>query len=159
MLKRKTPLRPKISVAKRHWRCPHCQERTTGSSHCGVRKGTKRTSLRARCDTLARTLCRLMAGGLCARCGGPGSDWAHRMPRRFLSVRWDADNCDFLCRKCHDWFGRNPFAFKDWLVVRMGSNELSALEERANQVWDKSYGRVLAQLSAALADAQQGRAA
>ena len=61
-------------------------------------------------------------------------------------MRWDMTNCDWLCRKDHQWFGLHPYAFKDWLVKKMGSNELADLEGRANAPWDKDYGKVLAYL-------------
>lgn len=57
------------------------------------------------------------------------------------------ENCDYLCRPCHRWFTDHPFNFRDWLVERMGSNELADLETRANSRWNGSYLEVLAYLT------------
>lgn len=139
----------------REWTCKHCglsvgggYKKFTKCPDCGIRRATKRTSLKARCDALARALCRKLADGKCARCGGPGSDWAHRMPRRHHNTRWDMNNCDFLCRKCHRFFTDSPMSFTFWLVERMGGiDALTDLERRANEPWDRDYNRVLASLT------------
>lgn len=68
------------------------------------------------------------------------------MARKFLSVRWDMDNCDFLCRPCHQFFTDNPVAFFTWLREAKGVN-LEDLEQRANTRWDKDYGKVITRLT------------
>ena len=67
------------------------------------------------------------------------------MARKYLSVRWDMDNCDFLCRACHRFFTDNPVAFFTWLREK-GVN-LEDLEKRANMRWDKDYGKVITRLT------------
>ena len=142
----------------RRWTCAHCRIKNEPAERkchgCAIRRATKRTSLKARADAMARELCRLLADGKCARCGGLGSDWAHRFRRAHHSVRWDVlGNSDFLCRRCHDYFGTHPVAFIGWLSAR--SVDLAALEARANEPWDKDYSRVIADLSAQLRTARE----
>lgn len=142
---------PRKRVKKRTWTCVACHEKQAGvksCESCKTRKTTKRTGLKAKCDRLARELCRDLADGKCARCGGPGSDWAHRMPRRNHSVRWDVlTNSDFLCRKDHRFLTDHPATYFAFIVQQMGSAAAyEELERRANTPWDKSYERVLADL-------------
>lgn len=142
-----------LSRKPRRWQCRFCPAlNPTGRSRCvgcGIGRTTGRMSLKARCDAMARELCGLLAHGKCARCGGSGSDWAHRFPRRHHSLRWSMDNCDFLCRACHRFFTDRPAAFLGWLRAR--GVDVDALERRANEPWDKDYARVIAGLRAALA--------
>lgn len=149
---------------RRAWACTHCQRKNFSANKrcegCGIGKNTKRTSLKARADAMARELCRLLANGKCAVSGTwsngqrvpdhPGTDWAHRFPRRHHSIRWSMDNCDFLCRAHHDFFGTHPNAFWSWLSGR--GVPVGDIERRANEPWDKDYGRVLSELRAALAE-------
>lgn len=136
------------SRSPRTWGCPYCLGRTTLRTcpTCRVRRGTKRSSLKARCDSLARALCRDLANGKCARCGGPGSDWAHRFPRRHHAIRWSMDNCDFLCRPCHQFFTDHPWSFTYWLEEKLMVQGVQWLEQQANSPWDKDYSKVLAYL-------------
>lgn len=71
------------------------------------------------------------------------------MARRFLNTRWDMDNCDFLCRACHQFFTDHPMAFTQWLTETRGVDVI-ALEARANVRWDGDYGKVIARLQAQL---------
>ena len=147
------------NAAKRRWACAHCHVKNDPTNKrcvsCGIGRATKRTSLKARADAMARELCRLLANGRCARCGKAGSDWAHRMARRHHALRWSMDNCDFLCRPCHWYLTERPFDYAHWLGDRMGAKELTDLEHRALAPWDKDYTRVLADLSAQLAEAKR----
>ena len=157
-LSRSTPLRRAGRIAAkptrpRKWLCSHCRTKNDPGKRkcgtCGIGRATKRTSLKARCDSLARELCRLLAKGLCARCGGPGSDWMHRWPRRHHAMRWSMDNCDFGCRKCHTYLDTHPHAKLMWLINR--GVDVAGIERAANSNWDKSYTRVLADLQRQLA--------
>lgn len=151
---RRSPL-SKPRTTPRTRKCSGCAARITSNTcpECHTRKNTSRTSIKARCDSLARQLSRLLADGKCARCGGPGSDWAHRASRRHHSVRWDVvGNSDFLCRPCHRYFTDRPFAFTAWLVSR--GVDVDAIEARAAQAWNRDYGQVLAELTDALARAK-----
>lgn len=42
--------------------------------------------------------------------------WCHIKSRRYLSVRWDLDNCFCLCAKCHRYFTDNPDEFICWIL-------------------------------------------
>lgn len=59
--------------------------------------------------------------GLCWRCGGVGSDYAHRRPR---GVRDEHTACfcnaAWLCRVDHAWCHKNPIAARDdgWVLSR-----------------------------------------
>lgn len=139
--------KPAPRAKVRRWTCAHCGVKSEGKKclACGIRRATKRSSLKARCDTKARELCRLLADGKCARCGGPGSEWAHRIARRFHSLRWSMENCDYLCHDCHRHFTDHPFEFTAWLTSK--GVDVADLERRANTPWDKDYVKVLAYLS------------
>lgn len=124
----------------------------TVCAKCHIRRATKRTTLKARCDALARALCKRLAGGMCAvedmplsPVPHPGSDWAHRWPRRHHSLRWSMDNCDFLCRLHHLYFTTHPAAFMSWLIDK--GVDVYTLERAANSTWDKDYTRVLKYLT------------
>lgn len=139
---KRTPLRNKRPTP-RTWKCSVCGVNQSGIKtclECKARKGVKRTNLKAKCDRLARELCRRLADGKCARCGGEGSDWAHRFPRRFHNLRWDMRNCDFLCRPCHQFFTDHPSSFHIWLTIQLKSvDAVEALEREANSQWDRDY--------------------
>ncbi len=152
-MKRTTPLKRtpfKKKPTFREWTCKHCGTSNGGGTKkmttcvdCKIRRTTKRTSLKARCDALARELCRRLADEKCARCGGPGSDWAHRFPRRFHALRWSMLNCDFLCRPCHVFFTDHPATFISWLTVKIGTQTVEELEKIANSTWNKDYLEVI----------------
>ena len=145
------------SKTKRMWSCGACFAKNIPALRrcgaCGTGRQSKRTSVKARADRMARELCRLLADGKCARCGGPGSDWAHRLGRRHHSVRWSMDNCDFLCRSCHRHFTDKPFDFASWLASR--GVDMAALERRAAERWDGDYGFVIGMLAARLTEARR----
>lgn len=160
MIVRKTRLRSvRPTPRRRSWACQHCRRKNDPADKrcagCGIGRATKRTSLKARCDAMARELCRLLAGGRCARCGGAGSDWAHRFPRRHHSLRWSMENCDFLCRDCHQFFTDYPMSFMAWLQDCIGGPAILDLERRANELWDKDYLRVIVDLRAQLRKAKE----
>lgn len=43
------------------------------------------------------------AHGVCAKCGGRGSQAHHIIKRRFKVLRWDVNNGVWLCPACHEW--------------------------------------------------------
>lgn len=77
------------------------------------------------------------------------------MARKFLSVRWDMDNCDFLCRACHQFFTDNPASFWKWLS-EVQKVDVEALERRAQVRWDGDYGKVIQRLEAQLGVGDDG---
>jgi hypothetical protein len=145
----------------RTWRCGACPARNVGGEKkcaaCGTRRGTKRRSTGGRCDRLASYLCKALAGFKCSRCNKPGEpnakgqpvkglEWSHRNKRRARSVRWDMDNADCFCHDCHSYFETRPVAYAKWM--RENGTDPEELERRANEMWDKDYGAVLARLMA-----------
>lgn len=159
-LRRTTRLRSvRLKPRRRAWACRFCQFKnytaTTRCERCQIGKETKRTSLKKRCDDIARDLCRILARGICAKCARPGSDWAHRFPRRHHSLRWSMENCDFLCRDCHRFFTDHPLAFAAWLTSKIGGKRAEELEALANSPWDKDYVAVIASLQAQLRKAKE----
>lgn len=148
MLPRKSPI-PKKRSQPRAWICRLCKVKQRGLKtclECKARKGVKRTNLKAKCDRLARELCMRLADGKCARCGGVGTDWAHRWPRRHHSLRWSMLNCDLLCRPCHQHFTTHPHQFASYLNEKLGERMVNELEDRANAQWDRDYQKVIAYL-------------
>lgn len=52
----------------------------------------------------SRALVEARERGLCARCGGVGTDWHHRRSRRVRDAHTHcACNGILLCRDCHSW--------------------------------------------------------
>jgi hypothetical protein len=113
---------------------------------------------------MAAELCKTLAGFKCSRCGrwgtGPsrmeGLEWSHRVKRKARSVRWDMDNCDCLCRDCHEFFESRPLAYAKFYSApeRINPADPEALELRGNKGWDRDYGKVIVMLSEALAIAR-----
>ena len=62
------------------------------------------------------------------------------------SVRWDPENALGLCRPCHVHFTNRPSEFTTWLMDWRGRDWLLALEQKANEPWNKRYDEVLAML-------------
>jgi len=85
------------------------------------RKPSKKT-LRNKLDALVGKWVReKKTKGVCEYCGDkPKSkrniQWCHIKSRRYLSVRWDLDNCFCLCGKCHRYFTDNPDDFVCWML-------------------------------------------
>ena len=140
------------TVPTRRWVCAHCRVKNPSGqgkcSACGIRRATKRTSLKARCDRLAAQIVKARAGGKCERCGAVAPlDWAHIFPRRHHSVRWNPDNALAMCRPCHTYTGTHPAAFLTWLLDWRGREWVEEMERRANTQWNKDYAEVLAELT------------
>lgn len=136
----------------RRWVCAHCLHRNEPTAKkcagCGIRRATKRTSLKRRCDLLAAAIVKARARGKCERCGKAAPlDWAHIFVRAKHSSRWDPDNALALCRPCHDFTGDHPATFMAWLADWKGTDWLIALERKSNEVWNRSYPEVLASLT------------
>lgn len=74
----------------------------------------------------------------CERCGTriePPTNQiqcSHFHSRTLRSVRFDEDNADCLCAKCH-WFfeQRKTTDYADWKVQKMGKEKFEALKKRA----------------------------
>ena len=84
------------------------------------RKPSKKT-LENKLDKLVGKWCReVRSKGKCEHCGRTGKNsrdmqWCHIKSRRYLSVRWDVDNCFCLCSTCHRRFTDNPDEFVTWI--------------------------------------------
>lgn len=67
--------------------------------------------------------------------GEPGTDCSHFQKRRKESVRFDPDNCDLACRKCHYFVENDPAGQKtleEWKLKQLGEKQFNALLIRAN---------------------------
>lgn len=150
---------PRVRATPRTHLCVGCNSRisTKTCSSCGTRSKTTRTSIKARCDRMAAAIVKLRAKGKCENCGHERPlDWAHGWPRRHHSLRWVTNAAFGLCRDCHRHYTDRPLSWSLWLNARLGRDLAEAYERLANEPWDRDYGRVLAQLSAALAAARKG---
>jgi len=69
------------------------------------KKKTESQKLRDECDDLMREIIRKVSGNICRRCGKYHEriEWAHFIPRKYLKVRWERDNCAPLCGGCHQY--------------------------------------------------------
>lgn len=135
----------------RRWLCSHCRFKNEANvkacMSCGIRRATKRTSLKSRCDRMCAVIVKARAGGRCERCGKTAAlDWAHIFVRAKHNSRWDPENALALCRPCHIYTGDHPATFMAWLADWKGRDWLEALERKSNQQWNRSYPEVLAYL-------------
>ena len=75
------------------------------------------------------------------RCIGQYTDWkyeldcSHFYGRRHEATRFDPQNCDAACRKCHDWVGKTPEGMRwlrDFKLKQLGRKEYDLLDMRHN---------------------------
>jgi len=148
---RRSPIQKRTTV--RAWKCSICNFRNDGGvrtcPECKTRRGSKRTSVKARCDRKASAIVKGRAGGKCENCGKEARlDWAHGWARRHHSLRWNTDAAFGLCRPCHQHFTTHPLAWSAWLIKRLGEATATRYEHIANSAWDRDYQLVLEELKA-----------
>lgn len=78
--------------------------------------------------------------GVCVKC----KQWkeinllqvSHFHSRKKESTRFDEENCDVLCAKCHDWFEHHKTEYEVWKINNIpgGAYAFARLTLRANQV-------------------------
>ena len=95
-------------------------------------------------DKEMSTYIRLRDGGVCQykfKCfGAQGTDCSHFQKRRKESVRFDPENCDLACRKCHYFVENDPIGQKtleEWKLKQLGQKRYNALLIRANMTQRK----------------------
>lgn len=95
---------------------------------------------REACDKWFSDVVRAKANWSCEYChksfAGPsaGLHCAHIYGRANKSTRWSLDNAVSLCAYHHDYFGRNPVEFADWLSQYFGQGHMDILREKRNQI-------------------------
>jgi hypothetical protein len=95
---------------------------------------------RESCDKWFSDVVRAKAGWACEYCGkefgGPsaGLHCAHIYSRANKSTRWSLDNAVSLCAYHHDFFGKNPVTFADWLSQYFGEGHMEILREKRNGI-------------------------
>ena len=70
------------------------------------------------------------ADNICARCHKEAESIqnSHFWGRGNESTRFNDDNCDALCFKCHQDLGANPGDFRDWKLKQLGTRRYTILE-------------------------------
>ena len=93
-----------------------------------------------RADILWSKYIRELKNWKCERCLKDCSNNHHNLTvshykgRRYESVRFDEENCDVLCRSCHEWAEKHKKTeYTDWKIERMGERAFNLLLVRANQ--------------------------
>ena len=95
---------------------------------------------REACDKWFSDVVRAKAGWCCEYCGksfggaSAGLHCAHIFGRANKSTRWSLDNAVSLCAYHHDYFGKNPVSFADWLSGYYGEGHMDILREKRNQI-------------------------
>lgn len=84
-------------------------------------------------DARARRSAREAAKGICLRCNEPGADHHHWVRRGIESVRHHPWNQSYFCRECHDFFGANPEAQREWIRANLS-------EEHAEWIFHQRKG-------------------
>jgi 5-methylcytosine-specific restriction endonuclease McrA len=90
-----------------------------------------------RADTLFSLYLRKKRGYICEKCarffaGGKGLTVSHFHGRRKESVRFDEENCDILCIRCHQYFESHKTEYEAWKSERLGARTFNLLTLRAN---------------------------
>ena len=57
---------------------------------------------------------------------------SHLEGRRKESVRFDEENCDTACRKCHQYLEEHKDEYREWKKKQLGEKRYNALIIRAN---------------------------
>jgi len=95
------------------------------------------TLKRTKADKLFSQFIRERAEWVCERChvdcvdNHGYLDCSHFHSRAKKSVRFDPDNAAALCKKCHDYIGKNIIDHEMFFFKRLGLNGLNALSVRA----------------------------
>ena len=168
MIQRKSPLRS-VSPNKRprRWTCTHCKALVDPGKRkchsCGIGRATKRKSLASRADALWSQL--VKAAGVCeatlpwgawsfnapprVKCLG-GLEAAHVVPRKHRSTRWLRENGRAICHGHHRYFTGHEKAWRDFI-----GPEWDRLWDAAQELWDRDYPAVIADLQRQLAAAKE----
>jgi 5-methylcytosine-specific restriction endonuclease McrA len=91
-----------------------------------------------RADTLFSLYLRKKRGYKCEYCGrffpeGRGLTVSHFHGRRKETVRFDEENCDILCVRCHQYFESHKTEYDEWKRSRLGPRAFDLLALRANR--------------------------
>ena len=124
----RTPLKRKRTAGKRRTasacKVLRCKRRIATAELC-------RTHAVARCDVLARAICRALYGR-CARCGETDSlQWSHHLSRRYMNVRWQLANAVMHCVKCHTYLTYHPEEHAAWSEEYVGRDQWERLRTLA----------------------------
>lgn len=66
---------------------------------------------------------------MCKKCHvKPSTDCSHFYERHNSSVRFHPENCDGMCRACHEGFHRNRPEYKAWKLKQLGVKAYFALQ-------------------------------
>jgi 5-methylcytosine-specific restriction endonuclease McrA len=90
-----------------------------------------------RADTLFSLYLRKKRGYVCEKCarffpGGKGLTVSHFHGRRKESVRFDEENCDILCIRCHQYFESHKTEYEVWKKKQLGERKFDLLTLYAN---------------------------
>lgn len=130
-----------------HVRAPKPPHRPTPYAS---KRTPKRTSLMRQADAMWSRAVRLRAGR-CEACGRAPQfgdalsalEAAHIIPRRHRTTRWDPANGRALCRTCHRHYTANEKAWRDFI-----GPDWDRLWVKAQELWDRDYAKVVAELRA-----------
>lgn len=92
----------------------------------------------SRLDAYFSLYIRLRDGFKCQRCGrqfvegAHGLDNSHYIGRANKRMRFDPENCDAMCRGCHQYFETHKVTlYREWKIEQLGENRHAALVERS----------------------------
>jgi len=90
---------------------------------------------RTKHDRVFSDLIRTRDKWTCQRCGKyypegsrQGLDCSHFHGRRNKGLRWDERNAVALDRGCHQYFGEHPGEFRQFMILRLGQQEVDRLD-------------------------------
>lgn len=66
-----------------------------------------------------------------------GLDNSHFWSRSHENTRFDPQNCDAMCRYCHEYLGGNPGEYAEWKQKQLGKYDYDRLMIRANTTTKK----------------------
>jgi hypothetical protein len=123
-----------------HWRGGKYCSRRCAAKHAPKdekklqKNFTKKLKLQT-LDLMAREICRRR--GVCEAAGEDGVQcsgslqWAHIMSRTYHKVRWDDDNCFFMCAAHHMFYTNRTVHWRRFLERKIGLRKIEELEGRA----------------------------
>jgi 5-methylcytosine-specific restriction endonuclease McrA len=91
-------------------------------------------------DRMFSQLIRARANWICARCqksfafDRPLLQCSHFHSRRLKSVRFDPENAEALCWRCHHHLDAHPQEHVGWKRQRLGEERFEALRVRAQRI-------------------------
>ena len=111
------------------------KKRLAKSKRLGLNGARTLKGRRKKADTLFAAYIRERDGSQCRICGGDSfPQCSHFISRKFNGTRFDMENADCFCAKCHlEWEHKKEVEYRDWKLSQLGLERYTALIERRDR--------------------------